>query len=75
LEVDDIHKTILEQNQGHFHQADDTPFSGGTENMVLYDLIGYTGMSQAAKDVVDGTFMMKYGDELGDILPETEQVI
>jgi hypothetical protein len=25
--------------------------------------------------VVDGTFMMKYGDELGDILPETEQVI
>jgi hypothetical protein len=59
LEVDDIHKTILEQNQCHFHQADDTPFSGGTENTVLYDLIGYMGMSQAAKDVVDGTFMMK----------------
>ena len=43
--------------------------------MVLYDLIGYTGMSKAAKDVVDGTFLEKYGDELGDILPETEQVI
>jgi hypothetical protein len=43
--------------------------------MILYDLTGYTGMSQAAKDVVDGTFMEKYGNELGDILPETEQVI
>jgi hypothetical protein len=32
-------------------------------------------MSQAAKDVVDGTFMEKYDDELGNILPETEQVI
>jgi hypothetical protein len=32
-------------------------------------------MSQAAKDVVDGTFLAKYGDELGNILPETEQVI
>jgi hypothetical protein len=32
-------------------------------------------MSQAAKDVVDGTFLAKYGDELGNILPKTEQVI
>lgn len=32
-------------------------------------------MSKAAKDVVEGTFMEKYGDELGYILPETEQVI
>jgi hypothetical protein len=32
-------------------------------------------MSKAAKEVVDGTFLEKYGDELGDILPEMEQVI
>jgi hypothetical protein len=25
--------------------------------------------------VVDGTFLEKYGDDLGNILPETEQVI
>jgi hypothetical protein len=43
--------------------------------MILYELTGYTGMSQAAKAVVDGTFMEKYSDELGNILPETEQVI
>jgi hypothetical protein len=75
FEVDDIHKAILERNKKHFHQADKTPVAGGAENMVLYDLIGYTGMSQAAKDVVDDTFLAKYGDKLGNILPKTEQVI
>jgi hypothetical protein len=69
LEVDNIHKAILERNKKHFHQADETSFAGGAENMVLYVLIGYTGMSQAAKDVVDGTFLAKYSDELGNILP------
>jgi hypothetical protein len=75
LEVDKIHKAILEWNKNHFHQADETPFAGGAENTVLYDLLGYTGMSKVAKDVVEGTFLEKYGDKLGDILPETEQVI
>jgi hypothetical protein len=28
-------------------------------NTILYNLIGYTGMSQAAKDVVEGTFLEK----------------
>ncbi len=74
MEVDKIHKAILEQNQKHFHQADDTPFAGGAESTVLYDLLGYTGMSKAAKDVVDGTFLEKYGNEM-NVLPETEQVI
>jgi hypothetical protein len=74
LEVEEIHKAILEQNRKYFHQVDDTAFAGGAKNMILYDLIGYTGMSQAARDVVNGTFMEKYGNEL-DILPETEQVI
>lgn len=74
LEVDEIHKAILERNQKHFHQADDTPFAGGAENTVLYDLLGYTGMSKAAKDVVDGNFLEKYGNEM-NVLPETEQVI
>jgi hypothetical protein len=75
LEVDKIHKAILERNQNHFHQADETLFAGGAENTVLYNLLGYTGMSKVAKDVVKGTFLEKYGDKLGDILPETEQVI
>jgi hypothetical protein len=75
LEVEDIHHALLEQNRKHFHQSDDTPFAGGAENTVLYDLLGYTGMSKAAREVVDGTFLEKYGDDLGNILPETEQVI
>jgi hypothetical protein len=74
LEVADIHKAILERNQQHFHQADDTPFEGGAEDTILYDLLGYTGMSKAAKDMVDGTFMEKYCGKC-DLLPETEQVI
>jgi hypothetical protein len=74
LEVNEIHKAILEWNQHHFHQADDTPFAGGAEDTILYNLIGYTGMSKAAKDIVDGTFMGKYGDKC-DILLETEQII
>jgi hypothetical protein len=57
LEVDEIHKAILEWNQHHFHQADDTPFAGGAEDTILYDLLGYTVMSKAAKDMVDSKFM------------------
>jgi hypothetical protein len=75
LEVEDIHKAILEWNKCHFHQADKTPFTGGAENTILYVLIGYMGMSQAAKDVVKGTFLEKHGDELKNVLPETEQLI
>lgn len=70
--MDDIHKAILAHNQKHFHQADNTPFAGGTQ---YSDIIGYTGMSQGAQDVVDGTFLEKYRNDLNDILPETEQVI
>jgi hypothetical protein len=72
--VANIHKAILEWNQQHFHQADDTPFEGGAKDTILYDLLGYTGMSKAAKDMVDGTFMEKYGGKCAQ-LPETEQVI
>jgi hypothetical protein len=54
--VDDIHKALLEQNRKHFHQADETPFAGGAENLVLYNLLGYTGMSKAAREVVNGSF-------------------
>jgi hypothetical protein len=32
-------------------------------------------MSQAAKDVVEGTFLEKHGNELKNILPETVQLI
>jgi hypothetical protein len=74
LEIEAIHKVLLARNKKHSHQADDTPFVGGSEDTVLYDLIGYTGMSKEAKDVIEGTFLEKYGDEL-DILPETELVI
>jgi hypothetical protein len=32
-------------------------------------------MSKAAREVVDASFLDKYGNKLGHILPETEQVI
>jgi hypothetical protein len=31
LEVEDIHKAILEWNKCHFHQADETPFHQGLD--------------------------------------------
>ncbi len=74
LEVDSIHKAILAQNRKHFHQADDTPFAGGAENTILYDLIGFNGMSKGACKVIEGTFLEKYGNKLSG-LPEMEQVI
>jgi hypothetical protein len=55
--------------------VDETPFAGGAENTILYYLIGYMGMSQAAKDVVKGTFLERHGNELKNLLPDTEQLI
>jgi hypothetical protein len=48
LEIEAIHKALLARNKKHFHQADDTPFAGGSEDMLLYDLIGYTGISKGS---------------------------
>jgi hypothetical protein len=73
LEVDDIHKAIIECIRKHFHQAVDMPFGGSKEDSVLYDLVGYSGMSKAAKEIVEGTFLEKHRDL--DIQPETEQLI
>jgi hypothetical protein len=74
LEVDDIHRAILERNKQLFNQAHEMPFVGGAENMVLFDLLGYSGMSQAARDVVEGTFLERHGAGC-DMLPEMEQLI
>jgi hypothetical protein len=74
LEVANIHKAILEQNQQHFHQADDPPFAGGAEDTILYDLLGYTDISKAVKDIMESKFMEKHGDKC-ELLPETEQLI
>jgi len=70
LEADDIHKALLERNKNHFRKAADTPFGSGD----LYDLVGFTGLNEAADAIVAGTFMEEYGDEL-NLLPETEQLI
>jgi hypothetical protein len=36
--------------------------------------VGYSGLTTAAKVIVDGNFMAKYGDKV-DCLPETKQLI
>lgn len=36
--------------------------------------VGYFGLTQAAKNIVEGQFMEKHGDKV-DLLPETEQLI
>ena len=73
LEIDAMRGATLARSKEHFHQADDAPFAAGSEDTVLYDLIGYAGVSKAAKGVVEGTFLEKRGDDLG-ALPEAEQV-
>ena len=74
LDADDIHNAILEWNKQHFHQATDTPFGGSPNDSMLFDLVGYSGMNAAAKEIVEGTFLATYGDNL-ELLPETEQLI
>ena len=51
-----------------------TPFGGSKEDSVLFDLVGYSGMSAAVRDIIDGTFLDTHGKNL-DILPKTEQLI
>ena len=74
LDANDIHKAILERNKKHFDQATDTPFRGSPDDSVLFDLVSYSGMSAAAKEIVEGTLLATYGDNL-KLLPETEQLI
>ena len=74
LDANDIHKAILERNKKHFHQATDTPFGGSPNDSVLFDLVGYSRMNTAAKEIVEGTFLTTYGNNL-ELLPETEQLI
>jgi hypothetical protein len=35
LEIDDIHRALLERNKKHFHQAAETPFGGRLERVFL----------------------------------------
>ena len=41
---------------------------------MLFDLVGYSRMNTAAKEIVEGTFLTTYGNNL-ELLPETEQLI
>ena len=74
LDANDIHKAILEWNKKHFHQATDTPFGGSPNDSMLFDLVRYSGMNAAAKEIVEGTFLETHSDNL-EILPGTEQLI
>ena len=60
---------LLDQNKKHFHQAADTPFGSG----ILQDLMGFSGLSEAATLMVDGTFLDKH--KMPDLLLETKQLI
>lgn len=72
LEVNTIHKALLARNKQHFHQAADTPFGHGE----LARLVGYTGLTEAADAIVQGTFLPQYEDKLkNELLPETRQII
>ena len=51
-----------------------TPFGGSEEDSVLFDLVGYSGMSAAVREIVDGTFLDTHGKNL-NILPKMEQHI
>ena len=74
LEVDDIHWALLERNKKHFHQAAETPFGGEVGEGILADLVGYSGLTKAAKAIVDGNFLDQYGASM-EMLPETTHLI
>jgi hypothetical protein len=50
------------------------PVGDSKEEAVLFDLVGYSGLNEAAKAVVEGDFLEKHGENI-DVLPETEQLI
>jgi hypothetical protein len=64
-----LHQALLEQNKKHFHQAAETPFGHG----ILQDLVGFSGLSTAAVDIVNGSFLAN--PNLPDLLSETRQMI
>jgi hypothetical protein len=69
IEVDEIHKALMERNKRHFNQAMDTPFGDG----MLYVIVGYSGIKKAAREIVNGDFLTNHSIE--EILLETRQVI
>jgi hypothetical protein len=64
----------LEQNKKHFQKAAETPFGGEVREGILADLVGYSGLTKAAKAIVDGNFLDQYGASM-EMLPETTHLI
>jgi hypothetical protein len=50
------------------------PFGGEVNNGILTDLVGYSGLTEAARDIVHGNFMEKHSAKV-NLLPEMEQLI
>jgi hypothetical protein len=48
LELDDIHRALLERNKKHFHQTAETPFGGEVREGILADLVCYSGLMKEA---------------------------
>jgi hypothetical protein len=65
-----IQQAIIERNKGHFQQAQATPFGNG----MLAQLLGFEGLSQAADDIVTGTFVKQHGDILAANIVEVREL-
>jgi hypothetical protein len=74
LDVTEIHSILLECNKQHFHQAAATPFGGEGDGADLVDMVGFSGLTAAARAILKGIFFEEYGNNI-DLLPETEQLI
>lgn len=68
----EMYNVLLRRNMNKLMASSKNPFAEGPLN----DLIGHTGEKIAADALLDGTFLDKYRDQLGDILtPEFEEFL
>lgn len=68
----EMYGVLLRRNMHKLMASANNPFVEGPLN----DLIGHTGEKSAADSLLNGTFLEKYCDQLGDILtPEIEEFL
>ena len=69
---DEMDRILLRRNLNKFMASAKKTFAEGP----LDDLLGHTGEKPAADALLDGTFLEKYWDQLGDILtPEFKELL
>ena len=66
----EIQDAIISRNEKHFQQAQQTQFGNGA----LSQLLGFEGLTAAADDIVDGSFVEKHEEIIKDHIDEVQEL-